>query len=364
MQSISKPRIGMIGTGLIAVSHGQGAKNCGRECEVTALCDIAPGKAEKYAQTVGFPNARVFNDYRELIDSGLCDMISICTSNDMHKPIFLYAAEKGMAVLCEKPIGLDEAEVTEMADAAEKAGIPNLSGFTYRHIPAIRELKKLIDDGTLGKINHFRGRMYADRMAAADHPLEWRHLREKAGSGVLGDLISHVLDMGMFLLEKPCGHIHTVYADMSILVPQRKDPNTGRMVHVTCDDACNVIGRFDSGCDIVVEASRHFPFDFEVIVSGDKGWARFSLTDYDNLTLFLYDSPLDYFKQKRVVAVKTPGTPLAPEPSDRMARQYRYMTGCLQEGKPVHPTVRETVEIAHLLDVIRESAKVSAVMKV
>ena len=364
MQAIKKPKIGIIGTGLIAVSHAQGAMNCGRDCEITALCDIVPGKVARFAEALKISGAALFENYKELIDSGLCDMVSICTSNDMHKPIFLYAAQKGLAILCEKPIGLNGAEVEEMAAAAEKHGIVNLSGFTYRRIPAVLEMKKLIDNGTLGEIRHFRGRMYADRMAAVDHPLEWRHLEEKAGSGVLGDLASHALDMGMFLLGEQCGHIRKVFGEMSIRVPERKDPATGRMVKVTCDDVCNIIGKFDSGCDVVVETSRHFPFDFEVLISGEKGLVRFSLTDYDNLGLMLYDSPADYFKQQRTVPVKTPGTALAPEPKDRMARQYRYIVGCLTQGEAAHPTIRETTEIAHLMDVIKASAQSEQVMKV
>lgn len=364
MQAMKKPRIGIIGTGLIAVSHAQGIMACGQDCEITALCDNEPGKAGQFAAVLKIPGAKLFEDYKELVDSGLCDMVSICTPNHMHKPIFLYAAQKGMAILCEKPIGLNKAEVEEMAKAAEQYGIVNLSGFTYRRIPAVLEMKKLIDKGMLGQIRHFRGRMYADRMAAVEHPLEWRHLEEKAGSGVLGDLASHALDMGMFLLGEQCGHIRKVFGEMSIRVPERKDPKTGQMVKVTCDDVCNIIGKFDSGCDVVIETSRHFPFDFEVVISGEKGVVRYSLTDYNNLTLMLYDSPADYFKQYRVIPVKTPGTPLAPEPGDRMARQYRYLIGCLAGGEEAHPTVGETREIAHLLDVIKLSAQKEEVMKV
>lgn len=358
------PRIGIIGTGLIAVSHAQGILSCGKKCRVTALCDIESGKAAEFAARLGLENVELFEDYNQLIQSGLCDMISICTPNNVHRPVFLAAAQQGLAVLCEKPIGLNYSEVEEMAATAESCNIPNLSGFTYRHIPAVLEMKKLIDDGVLGKINHFRGRMYADRMAAPDHPLEWRHLEEKAGSGVLGDLASHVLDMGMFLLEQPCGHIHKLFGEMSIIVPQRKEPKTDVMVDVTCDDVCNIMAKFDSGCDIVIETSRHFPFDLEIVISGEKGMVCFNLGDYDNIRLMLYDSPADYFKTTRIVPVKKPGTPLAPEPTDRMARQYRYLIGCLQAGTEPHPTIRETLEIANLLDIIKESAQKEQVMNI
>lgn len=356
MEPLKKPRIGIVGTGLIAMAHVQGIRNSGRGYAITALCDNEPGKAEKFAGLLKIEGAAYFTDYKALVDSGLCDTVSICTSNDMHKPILLYTVEKGLAVLCEKPIGLTQAEVRDMADAADGAGVPNLAAFTYRHIPAINAIKKLVEDGVLGEIRHFRGRMYADRMAAIDHPLEWRHLAQRAGTGTLGDLASHALDMGMYILGDTCGHINHVYGEMSVFVPERKAPKTGEMVKVTCEDACNVLGRYDSGCDLVIETSRHFPFVFEVVVSGSKGMATFSLDDYDQITLMLYQSPADYFRTRRVVPIKAPGTPLAPEPTDRMARQYRYYLGCLQLGQAVHPTIGETLEIAHLLDVIKASA--------
>lgn len=356
MEPIKKPRIGVVGTGLIAVSHVQGIRNSGRECIITALCDNEPGKADQFAAILKIEGAKTFTDYKELVDSGLCDTVSICTSNDMHKPILEYAVGKGLAVLCEKPIGMDEAEVADMAKTAGAAGVPNLAAFTYRHIPAINAIKKLVEDGTLGEIRHFRSRMFADRMAALDHPLEWRHLAERAGSGTLGDLASHCLDMGMYILGDTCGRINRVYSEMSIVVPQRRDPKTGEMVKVTNEDVCNMMGKYDSGADIIVETSRHFPFVFEVVVSGEKGVATFSLDDYDQIILMLYDSPADYFRTRRVVPIKVPGTPLAPEPGDRMARQYRYYLGCLNAGEMPHPTIGETLEIAHLLDVIKESA--------
>jgi hypothetical protein len=85
---------------------------------------------------------------------------------------------------------------------------------------------------------------------------------------------------------------------------------------------------------------------------------------YDHLSLMLYQSPLDFFRQPRIVPVKAPGTPLVPEPTDRMARQYQYMIRQIQKGENLHPTVRETIEIAHLLDVIKASAQSGRMMKV
>ncbi len=363
MKSDKKVRIGVVGTGLIAYSHGTAIKQNGALCEVTALCDIVEGKAEGFRDKMDFDGAQVFTDFRTLMASGLCDMVSICTSNDVHRPALLCAAEHGLAVLCEKPVGLTEAEVTEMGAVADKAGVTNLAGFTYRHIPAILEIKKIIDSGQLGTIRHFSGRMYADRMANPQHPLEWRHLIEKAGSGVLGDLGSHVLDMAHFLLEGPCGKMTTVQSEMAIMVPARRDSQSGRDVAVTCDDVCNVWAHFESGAGVTVETSRHAPFDLQVFVSGDGGTVDYRMSQYDEYRLHLYQSPGDFFKTFKTVPVSV-GTPLAPEPTDRMARQYRYFLSAMLAGEPVHPTITESVGIAHLLDVIQASAKTRQVMEV
>lgn len=349
-------KIGIIGTGLIAAYHAKSILNCKDRCIITAICDIEPSKMKSFGENF-CPDAVKYNSYQELIDQADVDMVSVCTSNDTHKEIAIYAAEKGIAVLCEKPLGLDAEEVEEMAAACEKSGIINMTGFTYRRIPAVAQIKKLIDEGTLGKIYHYKGRFYADRMAAVDHPLEWRHLESRAGSGVLGDLSSHTLDMALYLLSSQCSKVTDVYGDACIMVPERKDPKTGEMVKVTSDDVCNVIGHFDNGCELILESTRYSPFEMEILVSGEKGAIKYSLSNYNEFQLMLYDSPCGYFKNFRTIPVPAPMNGIHPEPVDRMERQYLYMSECIEKGTQAHPTIGETIYIQKLLDVMKKSYK-------
>ena len=99
--------IGMIGTGLIARYHAQAVKICGMPCRITAICDIDEGKMEQYAADMELGDVQKYTDYRQLIDQSGADMVSVCTSNDAHKEITVYAANKGIPVLCEKPLGLN-----------------------------------------------------------------------------------------------------------------------------------------------------------------------------------------------------------------------------------------------------------------
>jgi len=219
-------KIGIIGTGLIAKYHASAVKGCGKDVHVTALCDLDAAKMKAFAADMEFTDAKQFRDYKKLITSGLVDMVAVCTSNNVHKEITIFAAEHRIHVLCEKPLGLDANEVDRMAKACDAASVINLTGFTYRRIPAIDVIKKMIDKGDLGRIYHYKGRFYADRLASPLCPLEWRHLEEYAGSGVLGDLASHTLDMALYLLSSQCSKIVDVYADASIIYPYRKDPKT------------------------------------------------------------------------------------------------------------------------------------------
>lgn len=354
---MKKIRIGMIGTGLIAHYHAQAIKTNAAQCEIAAICDIDPAKMQAYAEDMELGDVAQYTDYHELLEHEGLDMVSICTANDSHCEITLAAARKGIPVLCEKPLGLDAGQVRQMADACEKAGIINMTGFTYRRIPALEQIKAIIDKGELGRIYHYKGRFYADRMAAPDHPLEWRHLEERAGSGVLGDLASHILDMALYLLDGQTKKVCDVYADARIVYPVRKDPVTGENVTVTSDDVCNIIAHFEDGTEMILENSRYSPFEMEIHVSGLKGSVKYSLSRYDEFELMLYDSPADYFKTFRTVKVAAPRVKGKPMPTDRMARQYLYMAECIRENRQAHPSIGETIYIQELLDEMKRSYK-------
>ncbi len=348
-------RIGIIGTGLIARYHADAIKGCGKDGCVTALCDLEEAKMKAFATDMEYPDAKQFKDYQELITSGLVDMVAVCTSNNAHKEITIFAAEHGIHILCEKPLGLNAAEVKMMAKACEEASVINLTGFTYRRIPAMDVIKKMIEIGELGHIYHYKGRFYADRLASPLHPLEWRHLEEYAGSGVLGDLASHTLDMALYLLSSQCRRVVDVYGDASIIYPYRRDSKTGEEVKVTTEEVCNVIAHFDNGCEMLLENSRYSPFEMEIHISGEKGAVKYNLSRYGEFQLMLYDSPADYFRTYRTIPVETPIRDGRTQPADRMTRQYIYFVDCIGRNEAAHPAIGETCYIQELLDEMKRS---------
>ena len=350
-------RVGIIGTGLIAHSHAQGVKDNSASAKITAVCDINPKQIEKFLADTGLTDVKTYTDYREMIESEDLDLVSICTSNCTHKEIAVFAAEHKKNILCEKPVGLDSAEVSEIAEACRKNQVINLTGFTYRRIPAVAEIKKIIDQGLLGRIYHYRGRFYADRMAAPDHEIEWRHKENEAGSGTLGDLGSHLLDMGLYLLSGQCHKVTDVYADARIYIPERKNLDTGEMEKVTSDDCCDIIAHFEDGTEMNLETTRYAPFEVEFHITGEKGAIRYNLLKYDEFELMLYSSPANYFHTYRTVTVDSPVICGKKISTDRMSRQYAYLLNCIKNGEKAHPDIGETVYIQQLLDAMKQSYK-------
>jgi predicted dehydrogenase len=224
-------------------------------------------------------------DWRELLEHPEIDAVSITTPNFMHREMAVAAAEAGKHFWGEKPLGRSPAETTEIAEAVAAAEICTTVGFNYRHAPVVQHARNLIARGALGEITHYRGFFLCDY---ASHPLgalSWRFSRELAGLGVLGDLMSHAVDMAQYLL----GPIARVTAQQAILIAQRpKMPmssgthfsivENGEMAPVENEDAASSLVRFESGLRGTLEASRvivgpHARMGFEVHgTSGALAW--------------------------------------------------------------------------------------------
>src|SRR5690606_13232257 len=134
-------------------------------------------------------------DWKDLVRRDDIDLVDINAPSDAHKDIALAAAEAGKHIFCEKPLALTLEDSREMLAAAEKAGVKHMVGFNYRFAPAVQLAKKLISEGRLGKIYHFRGVFLQDWIIDPSFPLVWRLQKEIAGSGSHGDLGAHVIDM-------------------------------------------------------------------------------------------------------------------------------------------------------------------------
>lgn len=272
-------KIGIIGYGGIANGyHVPGYREIPQEAQVYAVCDIREDRLQLAKETLGIPDERLFTDYNALINSGLVDAIDICTSNDAHCKIAQAAVKAGLPYSVEKPVGLDFAEAKDLFENTQKNEIPSFVCFSWRYRTYTRYLRDIVKSGALGELYHISVRAIKESGLIEGRPLEWRFEKEKAGSGVLGDLASHMIDIVRFWGEEFDG----VFAQHGIRIHERPLLDGSGTGSVTTDDWCNINAMSKSGVPITIQVSRVAKTieeltEFEVIGSG--GRIKFT---YDN----------------------------------------------------------------------------------
>jgi predicted dehydrogenase len=252
---------------------------------LAVICGRDQKRVREAARQWGW--ADTATDWREVVERPDIDLVDICTPGDTHAPIAIAAAKAGKAVFCEKPLAntLDEAE--QMLAAVREARVPHMICHNYRRVPAVMLAQRLIADGQLGEIRHFRGTYLQDWITDPNFPLVWRLDRRKAGSGALGDIGAHVVDLARFLV----GELAEVTGDLRTFVKTRPLPGSpGKTGKVTVDDAATALVRFATGAMGTIEATRLAPgrknFNrFEI--NGSKGSLAFNLERLNELELYL-----------------------------------------------------------------------------
>src|SRR5215470_15640686 len=175
--------------------------------ELVAVADEVPGRAEEAAARYGFASAR--RDWREVAADPRVRAVSITAPNFLHRQIGTAMAEAGKHVWIEKPVGLTAADVHAVAATVAEAGVQGTVGFNYRNAPAVAAAREMIAAGEIGTVTHVRIRLFSDYAAHPEGALTWRYERGRGGSGVLGDLASHGVDLARHLL----GEIDALIAD-------------------------------------------------------------------------------------------------------------------------------------------------------
>ncbi|OWA37221.1 dehydrogenase [Saccharibacillus sp. O16] len=275
-----------------------------------AIC----GRDEQAVQAAGeqFGWESVETDWRSLVERSDIDLLDINAPSDAHKEIALAAAAAGKHIFCEKPLALSLADAKEMLEAAEQAGIKHMVGFNYRFAPAVRLAKKLIEEGRLGKIYHFRGLFLQDWILDPDFPLVWRLQKEVAGSGSLGDLGAHTIDMARYLV----GEFDEVVGMSETFIKERPLPTEmtgltakgnadGPRGPVTVDDAAIFMARFENGALGTFEATRfaaghRSTNSFEI--NGSLGSVRFDFERMNELEVYFTSDDEDVQGFRRVLA--------------------------------------------------------------
>lgn len=219
--------------------------------KLVAICGRTERAVAEAAKRYGYET--YYTDWKELIKDERIELVDNALPNNLHAAPSIIAAEAGKHILCEKPLAMSVEEAKEMVKAVEKAGVQHMVGFNYRFIPALRLAKRFIDEGYIGKILQYRAVYLQEWIMDPNFPLVWRLKKSVAGSGALGDLGAHIIDLARFLV----GDIESVCGMTKIFIEERplpEDPKKKGKVDV--DDAFIAMLKFRNGAIGSVEASR------------------------------------------------------------------------------------------------------------
>ncbi|MEM3501580.1 MAG: Gfo/Idh/MocA family oxidoreductase [Candidatus Bathyarchaeia archaeon] len=271
MDKIPTVGVGMLGYAFMGKAHSNAYKKIPYIFwpppaipKLIAICGRnrlrASGAAERYGYT------RYYTDWRDLVKDPEVEIFDNGAPNRLHAEPCIAAAERGKHVICEKPMALTAEEAENMLRAVERTNVKHMVAFNYRFVPAIQVAKKLIDDGVIGRVYHFHGRYLQEWLIDPQFPITWRTVKTESGSGVLGDLGSHLVDLAHYLV----GDITSVTAITKTFIEDR--PIHGddvRMGRVDVDDAFECIVEFRNGAVGHISASR--------VCSGRKNYQHIEL---------------------------------------------------------------------------------------
>ncbi|MEU8928331.1 Gfo/Idh/MocA family oxidoreductase [Streptomyces sp. NPDC048409] len=338
--------------------------------ELVTVAEEVPGRAEEAAARYGF--ASTARDWHEVAADPRVHAVSVTAPNFLHREIGVAMAEAGKHLWIEKPVGLSAADAGAVADAVAKAGVQGTVGFNYRNAPAVAYARDLVASGELGTVTHVRIRLLSDYAAHPDGALTWRYERARGGTGVLGDLASHGVDLARFLL----GEISALAADTAVFIPERARPTGATAGHtlatggalgpVENEDYVSCLLRFASGARGVLEACRvsvgeQNNYGFEVHGTrgavfwdyrrmGELGVSRgTSYQDQPVATVFVGPGHGEY-------GAFQPGAANAMGYDDLKVVEARNFLRSIAEGTPCGPTLADAVHSATALDAMSRSA--------
>ena len=267
------------------------------------VVDVTDVLAEEARQRFGFAEAS--SDWMATISRDDIDVVDICTPNNVHAEIAIAAAKAGKHIICEKPLARTLEEARAMTKAVKEAGVTNMVAFNYRRTPAVALAKRFIDEGRIGKILNFRGTYLQDWSADPDGPLSWRFQKKIAGSGAIGDIGTHVVDMAHYLV----GNISEVNAITKTYIKERpiqtggvdklgaSDKKTDAPLGaVDVDDEVLSLIRFETGAVGTLEATRNAygRNNFLTLeIHGEEGSIYFNYERRDELQVMFADDPSD-----------------------------------------------------------------------
>ncbi len=305
---MSEIGVGLVGYKFMGRAHSNGYRQVSHFFDVdpkprmVAIAGRNEDAVKAAAEQLGWEGYET--DYHALIARDDIGLIDVSTPGDSHYDVVMAAVAAGKHVLCEKPLANSLDQAREMMDAANAAGVVNMINFNYRRVPAVVLAKRLIEEGRIGDVRHFRAVYLQDWILDPEFPLVWRLKKELAGSGALGDIAAHIVDLSRYLV----GEIATVTGSLSTFIKQRPVEVTSgggagllatsgtEMGDVTVDDAAHFLAKFESGATGTYEVTRLAPGRrnhnrFEI--NGSKGTIAFDLERLNELEVYFVDDAED-----------------------------------------------------------------------
>ena len=299
--------------------------------------------------------------WQDVVSRDDIDVVDICTPGDSHEAIAIAAAEAGKAVFCEKPLANDVAAAVRIRDAAEKAGVMHMLCHNYRRAPAVALARRMIEAGEIGEIRHYRGTYLQDWIVDPAFPRVWRLEKARAGSGALGDIASHSLDLARSLV----GEVAAVSGLLETFVKERPLEDGRGTGAVDVDDAALALLRFENGAIGSVEGSRFCPGRkiwnrFEI--NGSRGSLAFDLERMNELEVYREEGPDSGF---RTILATDPAHPYVEgwwPPGHIVGYEHTFihtvvdLVRAIDTGEPVSPNFEDGVRNQRVLEAIERSS--------
>jgi predicted dehydrogenase len=379
-------RVGMVGYAFMGAAHSQAWRTVNHafdlplSARMSVVCGRDEGKVAAAAAKLGWEGHAT--DWRAVVERDDIDLVDICTPGDTHREIALAALAAGKHVLCEKPLANSVAEAREMAAAAAQAqtrGVRAMCAFNYRRVPAVALMRQLVADGRIGTIRHVRAVYLQDWIVDPEFPLVWRLRRDVAGSGALGDIGAHIVDLTQYVTGQS---ITGVSALTETFVKERPLPtaaaglsaegngSSGRG-QVTVDDAALFLARLDGGAVATYEATR--------FATGRKNGLRVELNgslgslvfDFERMNeLQFYDAALPSAEQgfSRILVTEPDhpymaawwpaGHPIGYEHT--FTHEMRDLIEAIATGQDPTPSFADALQVQLVLDAVERSAAASS----
>ena len=345
---MNKVRIGIIGVGGIAQGAHLPPLTESPDAVVVALCDINPDTLKRVGNRYNIPEDHRFTDFRDLVACPDVDAVEVCTPNNMHVPCAMEAVRAGKPVNVEKPLSLSCQTAQPLLDLLAEKPVVNMMCFSYRFRPAVQYAKHLLEQNLLGDIVSVSVEYLKDSAFWEGRRLDWRFDKEIAGTGVLGDLGVHLIDMARYLL----GEFREVSADCGTIVKQRKRLDSEEYAPVTTDDYCHFLAKLGKNGEIFANftISRCCIGHANTIrydVYGTKGVISFDLNNPDVLGVCVGDVDREC---KSLHTVKVP---------DKYAykQEQTFVDAVLGRKNDLLPDIQEGMECQKILDALLLSSE-------